>query len=33
LPVLDHFTGKLALANATLAGVCQLFRDAARYGC
>ncbi len=28
LPVLDDFTGKLALAHATLAGFCHLFRDA-----
>jgi hypothetical protein len=28
LPVLDHFTGKLALAHATLAGFCHLFGDA-----
>jgi hypothetical protein len=28
LPVVDHFTGKLALAHATLAGFCHLFEDA-----
>jgi hypothetical protein len=28
LPVLEHFTGKLALAHATLAGFCHLYGDA-----